>query len=164
MNKIIIFISIVVSIVLINLGRSIKAQGDNLKIENAQLQANNLNMKHKIKDKESLPEQTPVPISMEYSVVLNQIKLLESTSGTNMNVQLEGTTDTQDISSHYEDTEYKGIRGLKIRIVVDKFSKETDMGAVLDDVHLLEKNTDFMALEISKDNNNLIVKGEVYGI
>ena len=53
MNKIIIFISIVVSIVLINLGRSIKAQGDNLKIENAQLQANNLNMKHKIKDKES---------------------------------------------------------------------------------------------------------------
>jgi uncharacterized protein with HEPN domain len=95
---------------------------------------------------------------------MNQIRLLESASGTSMNVQLEGTMDTQDIANHYEDTPYKGIRGLRIRIVVDKFSKETDMGAVLDDIHLLEKNTDFMASEISKDNNNLIVKGEVYGL
>lgn len=164
MNKIIIFISFVVSIVLINLGMSTKAQVDELKNENVQLQANNFDRKLKIKDKESLPKKVPVPISTEYGVVMNQIRLLESTSGTNMNVQLEGTMDTQDISSHYEDTEYKGIRGLKIRIVVDKFSKETDMGAVLDDVHLLEKNTDFMASEISKDNNNLIVKGEVYGL
>jgi hypothetical protein len=95
---------------------------------------------------------------------MNQIRLLESYSGTSMNVQLEATTDTQDISSHYEDTQYKGIRGLPIKIVVDKFSKETDMGAVLDDIHVLEKNTDFIASEISKDNNNLIVKGEVYGL
>ena len=77
---------------------------------------------------------------------------------------LKGAMDSQDISSHYVDTEYKGIRGLKIQIVVDKFSKETDMGAVLDDIHLLEKNTDFVSSEISKDNNNLIVKGEVYGL
>ena len=164
MNKIIIFISLVVSIVLINFGMSTKAQMDELKSENAQLQANNLDMKQKIKDKEFLTKQAPVPISTEYSVVLNQIRLLESYSGTSMNVQLEGAMDTQDISSHYEDTEYKGIRGLKIQIVVDKFSKETDMGAVLDDIHLLEKNTDFMASEISKDNNNLIVKGEIYGL
>ncbi len=164
MNKIIIFISIVASIVLINLGISVKAQVDDFKIENSRLQANNLDMKQKIKIKESLPKEVPVPLSTEYSVVLNQIRLLESYSGTSMNVQLEGAMDSQDISSHYEDTEYKGIRGLKIRIVVDKFSKETDMGAVLDDIHLLEKNTDFMASEISKDNNNLIVKGEVYGL
>ena len=164
MNKIIIFISFIVSIVLINFGMSTKAQVDDLKIENAQLQANNLDMKQEIKDKESLPKQDPVPISTEYSVVMNQIRLLESYSGTSMNVQLEGTSDTEDITSHYVGTEYKGIRGLKIRIVVDKFSKETDMGAVLDDIHLLEKNTDFMASEISKDNNNLIVKGEVYGL
>jgi len=38
------------------------------------------------------------------------------------------------------------------------------MGAVLDDIHLLEKNTDFKASEISKDSNNLIVKGEIYGL
>jgi hypothetical protein len=164
MNKIIIFISLVVSIALINFGSSTKAQIDDLKSQNAQLQTNNLDMYQKIKDKESLPKESPVPISTEYGVVLNQIRLLESYSGTSMNVQLEGTPDAQDISSHYEDTQYKGIRGLKIKIVVDKFSKETDMGAVLDDIHLLERNTDFSASEISKDNNNLIVKGEVYGL
>ena len=164
MNKIIIFISFVVSIVFINFGMSTKAQMDGLKSENARLQANNFDMEQKIKDKEFLAKQAPVSVSTEYSAVMNQIRLLESTSGTNMNVQLEGAMDTQDISSHYEDTAYKGIRGLKIKIVVDKFSKETDMGAVLDDIHLLEKNTDFMASEISKDNNNLIVKGEIYGI
>ena len=164
MNKTIIFISFIVFIVLINFGISTKAQVDGLKIENARLQANNLDMRQKIKIKEFLPKQAPVPLSKEYGVVLNQIRLLESYSGTSMNVQLEGTTDTQDISSHYENTGYQGIRGLKIRIVVDKFSKETNMGAVLDDIHLLEKNTDFMASDISKDNNNLIVKGEVYGL
>ena len=164
MNKIIIFISFVVAIVLINFGMSTRAQVDELKKEDSQLQANNLDMEKKINDKESLSKQVPVPISTEYSVVMNQIRLLESYSGTSMNVQLEGAMDTQDISSHYEDTQYQGIRGLKILIVVDKFSKETDMGAVLDDIYLLEKNTDFMASEISKDNNNLIVKGEVYGL
>jgi hypothetical protein len=164
MNKIIIFLSFVVSIVLINFGMSVRAQVDELKKEASQLQANNIDMQKEINYKGSLSKQVPVSISTEYSVVMNQIRLIESYSGTSMNVQLEGAMDTPDISSHYEDTQYQGIRGLKILIVVDKFSKETDMGAVLDDIYLLEKNTDFMASEISKDNNNLIVKGEVYGL
>ena len=90
--------------------------------------------------------------------------MLEGFGGTNMDVQLDGVKDAGDISTQFEDTEYKGVRGLKIKIVVNKFSKETDMGAVLDDIHLLEKNTDFIASEISKDSNNLIVKGEIYGL
>ena len=164
MNKIVVFISTVVSIVLINFGLSVKTQVDSLKIENAQLQANNFEMDQQIKYKGSLPKQAPVPISTEYNVVMNQIRLLESASGTSMNVQLEKNTDTQDISSQFEDTEYSGIRGLKIRIVMDKLSKETDMGILLDDIYFLERNRDFVVSEISKDNNNLIVKGEVYGI
>ena len=164
MNKIIVFVSIILSFVLINFGVSSQKQLDGLKAEYLQLQASNFDLKSKIKNKELMPKQTPVPLATEYNEVLNQIRLLESYSGTSMNVQLSGSSDTEDISSHYEDTEYKGIRGLKVQIVVDKFSKETDMGAVLDDIHLLEKNTDFIATEITKDNNNLIVKGEVYGI
>jgi len=164
MNKIIICISMLVTFVLINSGISVKTQVEVLKKENSGLQSGNLYLKNKIKSKEFLPKLAPIPISTEYSLVLNQIRLLESYSGTSMNVQLDGGVDTQDISRDYEDTQYKGIRGLKIKIVVDKFSKETDMGAVLDDIHLLEKNTDFMASEISKDNNNLIVKGEIYGL
>lgn len=164
MNKIIILLSFVVSAVLINFGVSAKARIDDLRIKNAQYQADNIDMNRKIKIKESLPKQTPVVLLTAYHAVLNQIRWLESTSGTVMNVQLRGAMDTPDIAGHYEDTPYQGIRGLKIQIVVDKFSKETDMGAVLDDIHLLEKNTDFIASEISKDNNNLIVQGEIYGV
>src|ERR1039457_6126346 len=101
MNEIIIIISIMGTCVLINLGISTKARVDDLKIEDGQLQADNLNLKQAIKEKGSLPKQAPVPLSTEYSVVLNQIKLLESYSGTSMNVQLEGAMDAQDISSHY---------------------------------------------------------------
>jgi len=164
MNKIIIFISLFVSIFLINFGSSTKAQIDDEKIEIAQIQANNFDMKQKIISKKLLPKQVPVPLSMEYSTVLNQIRLLEIYSGIRMDVQLEGVPDSQDISGHYENTQYKGIRGLKIKIVIDRFSKDTDMGGVLYDIHLLEKNTDFVISEIDKENNNLIAKGEVYGL
>jgi len=164
MNKIIIFISFVVSIILVNFGMSTKAQVDNLRDEKAQLQTNNFDMEQKIKRKEILIKREPVLLSTEYGLVMNQVRMLESTSGTNMNIQLEANQDADDISDHYVDTPYKGIRGLKIKIAVDKFSKETDMGAVLDDIHFLEKHTDFMASEISKNNNNLIVKGEIYGL
>lgn len=137
---------------------------DNLKDEDSQLEANNQDMKQEIQDKELLAKREPVLLSAEYSLVMNQVRLLESYSGTSMNVQLDGIKDANDISAQYIDTEYKGVRGLKIKIVVDKFSKETDMGAVLDDIHLLERDTDFMASEIDKENNDLIVKGVVYGL
>ena len=164
MNKIIIFISFIVAIVLGSVGRSTNLDVNNQKEEYAQLESNNFEMSQKIKDKEFLTKRKPVPLAREYSLVMNHVRILESYSGTRMNVELEGIKDVDDISSRYVDTEYKGVMGLKIRIVVDKFSKETDMGAMLDDIHLLEKNTDFMATEITKDNNNLIIKGEVYGL
>ena len=164
MNKIIVSLSFIITAALIHSGISTKVRVDALKNENAQLQADNLDMKREIVNKESLFKQTPVSLSTAYSVVLNHIRLLESYSGTNMGMQLDGAKDAEDIAAYYVNTEYKGIKGLKIRIIVNKFSKETDMGAVLDDIHLLEKSTDFTALELSKDNNNLIVKGEIYGL
>jgi hypothetical protein len=164
MSKIIVVFSFFSAILSIHFGMSAKAQADDLRIQDAQLQVDNFNMEQKIKDKRSLVEHPPVPIATEYSVVLNQIRLLESGGGTRMNVQLEGVVDNQDVSTHYEDTIYRGIRGLNVQIVVNKFSTETDMGAVLDDIHLLEKNTDFVSTEIIKNDNNLIVKGEVYGL
>jgi len=144
----IVFISFVVSIFLVNLGMSTKAHVDNLRTEEAQIQANNSDMQQKIKDKELSVKRKPVLLAIEYALVINQIRILESYSGTTMDVQLESSKDTDDISEHYIPTEYRGVKGLRIKIVVDKFSKETDMGAVLDDIHLLEKNTDLMAAEI----------------
>jgi hypothetical protein len=156
--------SFVILIVLLNFGMSTKAQVDNFRDEAAQLEASNFNMKQTIKDRGYLGKSKPVLLSTEYGSVMNQVRILESYSGTNMSVQLEASKDSEDISDHYIDTVYKGVKGLKIKIVVDGFSKETNMEVVLDDIHLLEKNTDFMASEISKDNNNLFVKGEIYGI
>ena len=164
MNKIIIFAAFVVSIIFINLGMSTKTEVDNLKDANTQLEANNQDMKQKISDKETLLKRKGVLLPVEYGLFMNQVRMLEGFGGTNMDVELDGVKDAGDISTQFEDTEYKGVRGLKIKIAVNKFSKETDMGAVLDDIHLLEKNTDFIASEISKDSNNLIVKGEIYGL
>jgi len=164
MNRIIILISIVVLMILVNGGMSIKAQVNNLKNEDQKLRENNFSMRQEIREKGSLVKREGVLLSTEYGLVMNQSRILESYSGTNMNVGLEEDRDAEDVSAHYIDTCYKGVKGLRIKIVVDKFSKETDMGTVLDDIHELEKNTDFMASEISKDNNNLIVKGEIYGL
>ena len=164
MNKIIILISLVVFITFVNGGMTVKRQLGNLREKSYQLKAKNDDIKQEIKSKVFLDRSAPVPLACAYILLINQIRTLESYSGTNMNVQLEDNKDTEDISAQYVDTPYKGVKGLMLRMVIDKFSKETDMGAVLDDIHLLEKNTDFMASEISKDNNNLIVKGEIYGL
>jgi len=164
MKKIIIILSFLAGTIFINLGMSAKAHINNIKDEITQLNSENLDMEQKEKTKEMLYKSEPVALTTEYGLIMNQTLLLESYSGTGMSIQLEDTKNEDDLSSQYVATEYNQVKGLKIQIVIDKFSKETDMGAVLDDIHLLEKNTDFLASEIDKDNNNLIVKGEIYGI
>lgn len=164
MNKTIVVISFVVALVLGNLGWSTHGQVEGLRDQVSQLEESNSGMKEEISQKEYLKKLPGVDLSKEYSLVLNEVRILESYSGTNMVVQLDGKQDVSDISSQFEDTDYKGVRGLKIEIMVNKFSKNTDMGAVLDDIHSLEKKTDFMASDITKDSNNLIVKGEIYGL
>jgi hypothetical protein len=164
MNKMIIFMSFVLSLALLHYGTSTKVQMDHLKEQVEGLEAGNLDMQRRIKGKESLAKREAVALPVEYSLVMNQVRILESDSGTRMSIQLETSKDADDITDHYVDTEYKGVRALRIKIVVDKISEETDMGAVLDDIHLLEEDTDFMSSEISKDNSLLIVKGEIYGI
>ena len=157
MNKTIIVISFIVSVILVDLGISTKAQLDNLRDEIAHLGQSNADRRQKIMNKGILTRRQPVPLSTEYSLVMNQIRLLESYSGTSMNVTLQADRNADDISAHYADTAYLGVHGLKIKIIVNKFSKQTDMGAVLDDIHLLEKNSDFLASELNKINNDLIV-------
>ena len=74
---------------------------------------------------------------------MNSVKNIENYTGEDVKVQLEGIKDTDDITHSFLDTEYKGVRGLKIRILMDGLSKDTDMGEALDNIYLLEKNTDF---------------------
>lgn len=164
MNKIIIFVSLLVLAVLINGGVSSRTQMEKIKNDILKLQVNIQEMKQKVRIKKSLPFRSPVFLSTAYIVLLNQIRYWESDGSLSMNVQLDGGTDAQDISSHFERTEYKGIKGLKIKIVVDRLSQAVDMGEVLDDIDLLERKADFKVLEINKASDNLTIKGEVYGL
>ena len=164
MNNVLIFTSLLISAVFANLGLDAQKHYNVIKTENSKLQRENQLIYQQIRDKKSLPKQAPVPISAAYGTVLNRLAILNSNSSAKMTVQLEAGTDTDDISTHFEGTVYNGIKGLRIKIVVDKFFQETDMGAVLDDIYLLEMDTDFLVSKITMDNNHLIVKGEIYGI
>ncbi|MBF0511861.1 MAG: hypothetical protein HQL13_05995 [Candidatus Omnitrophica bacterium] len=164
MKKTMIFLSLALSLLLFHWGFTLSQEMRALQGQYTQLQTNNLMIKEEIRFKETLPKKAPMPLSTGYTDMLNHISVLENTSGTCMQVNIEASKEDQMIENHYENSEYQGIKKLKIQIMVDKFSKESDMGAVLDDIHLLEKDTDFIARQIIKENNDLIVKGEVYGI
>ena len=164
MNYTAIFVSLIFSAVLGYFGMNASSQIQDIREGISHIQQNNEATRQILKDKVGIKHTAPIFLSTEYNLVMNQVRILESYSGTSMDLQLDGIKDTTDIRSQFQNTEYKGVSGLKVKIVIDKYSKQTDMGAVLDDIHLLEKNTDFTATQIVKDNNNLIVKGEIYGI
>ena len=164
MNKVIISSCIVVSMFFINVGLSINKKVNDLfkQKENILIQNNHIGVE--ILESQLLPQRPPVFISKAFSLVINEIRYLEENSGTIMNLTIEKSANNDDIAHHYVDSQYRGIKKLPVVIQIDKFSSETDMGAVLNDVYHLEKETDFKATEINKEGNVLIVKGEVYGL
>lgn len=163
MNKIVVVICIVVSIFFANAGASISTQIRSLERQTKDILIQNEHIGMEISKKQQLTPRPPVDISKAYSLVINNIRYLESNSGTAMNLMIEKSQDNEDISDHYIDSQYRGIKKLPVKIQIDKFSGETDMGAVLNDIYQLESGTDIKAIEINKEGNSLIVKGEVYG-
>jgi|GEM_PF-3437616 len=165
MNKTIIFLALLISIVFIHLGHCAKARTDSLQAENVQFQKDNDRLRDVIMNKQSLMKASPVDLVKEYMIVINQIRLVESYNGTIMHVQLEeGIKNADNLSKHFIETEYKGVKGLNIQITVDQIAKSLDLGEILNDFYLLEMNTDLKILEIQKQANSLIVKGKIYGI
>ena len=164
MNKVIISASIVVSMFFINVGLSINNKVNDLLKQKEDILIQNNHIGVEILERQRLPQRAPVIISKAFSLVINEIRYLEENSGTIMNLTIEKSVDNDDIAHHYVDSQYRGIKKLPIVIQIDKFSSQTDMGAVLNDVYQLEEETDFKATEINKEGNVLIVKGEVYGL
>jgi len=164
MNKVIISASIVVSMFFINVGLSINNKVNDLLKQKEDILIQNNHMGGEILESQLLPQRPPVFISKAFSLVINEIRYLEENSGTIMNLTIEKSADNDDIAHHYVDSRYRGIKKLPVVIQIDKFSSQTDMGAVLNDVYQLEEETDFKATEINKEGNVLIVKGEVYGL
>ena len=164
MNKVIISASIVVSMFFINVGLSINNKVNDLLKQKEDILIQNNHIGVEILERQRLPQRAPVIISKAFSLVINEIRYLEENSGTIMNLTIEKSVDNDDIAHHYVDSRYRGIKKLPVVIQIDKFSSQTDMGAVLNDVYQLEEETDFKATEINKEGNVLIVKGEVYGL
>jgi hypothetical protein len=164
MNKIIIIICIVTAVFSVNVGVSINARVQSLSRQIEDTLVQNTQIHAEILRKQQLSQKSPVAISKAYSLVINDIRYLEENSGTAMNLIIEKSHDNEDIANHYVDSMYRGVKKLPVTIQVDKFSGETDMGAVLNDIYQLEVQTDFKASEINKEGNALIVKGDVYGV
>jgi hypothetical protein len=164
MNKMIFPICIVMSVFFVNAGLSINARVDDLSRQREYMLTQNNHVEVEISQRQMLPQRPPVVVSTAFSLVINEIRYLEGNSGTTMNLTIEKSTDNDDIANHYIDSQYRGIKKLPVMLEVEKFSNETDMGAVLNDIYQLEEETDFKATEINKEGNALIVKGDVYGL
>jgi hypothetical protein len=164
MNKIITLISLAVSVFFINAGISMNAQVVGLLKQKEDLLIQNNNIGLEISQKLSLSQMPPVDISKAFSLVVNKIRFLEGNSGSTMNLMIEKSQDSDEIYNYLIDSQYRGIKKLPVTLQVDKFSNETDLSSVLNDIYQLEVETDFKVTEISKTGNGLIVKGDVYGL
>jgi hypothetical protein len=164
MNKAFLFIALSVSGLFVYLALGEAQKVIHLKKELARLKANNTAIQQKIRARGSLTKLPPIPMPEAYRFFLNQIRLIENYSGAKMDVQLEEGKPLEIISTHYKDAPYKDVKALRIKMLVNRVPEEEGIGMILDDMHLLEKNTDFMVMEVNRESHALTVKGELYGV
>lgn len=165
MNKIMIVMAVVIAVFFINTGLTLRAQSGQVKIEKNEIISQNLALFNEAEQKQLFKKSEPKTISNAFTWFVNETKMFEGTSGTRMNIVFKGEArENENIEEHYVDTEFRNVKGLSLTISIEKFSNETDMAEVLNDIYLLENRTDFKVSEISTENSVLIVKGELYGI
>lgn len=164
MNKIMIAIAVVIMILLIHSGLILRSQTMDIMKQKNKTVSENSALSEELGQKQKIKKKGPKSISHAFSLFINVTKMFETYSGTQMNIVWANTKENENIEEHYVDTSFRGVKALPMTISVEKFSNETDMAEVLNDVYLLEKRTDFKVSGISTENNSLIVKGELYGI
>ena len=164
MNKYTIFIAFVITVFFLHSAFALRSQTMDTKKQKDNMLSENLALSNELGLKEGFKRDGPKAISMAFALFVNETKMFETYSGTQMKIVFNGTKENENIEDHYVETEFRRVKGLPLTISVEKFSNETDMAGVLNDIYLLEKRTDFKVSEISTENNVLIVKGELYGI
>lgn len=165
MNKIMVITAVVITVFFINLGLTLRSHTREAKIEKEEIASQNLVLSNEVDQKQLFKKNEPKTISNAFTFFVNETKMFETTSGTRMGIVFNGwPKENENIEDHYVDTEFRNVKGLVLTINVEKFSNETDMAEVLNDIYLLENRTDFKVSEILIENNVLIVKGELYGI
>jgi len=165
MNKIMIVIAVVITAFFINSGLTLRSQTMDTKKQKNDMVSENLALSDEVDQKQRFKKNEPKTISNAFTLFVNERKMFEIYSGTRMNIVFNGVPkENENIEDHYVGTEFRNVKGLPITISVEKFSNETGMAEVLNDIYLLENCTDFKVSEILTENNVLIVKGELYGI
>ena len=164
MSRIVILISIFVSLYFVHTGLLMKVKVQELTRQKQDMVAQNNHMIFEISERLQLPQKQALLMSKAFSKVVNETRYLESNSGTTVDLTIEKSADSDEISSHYQDSQYHGVKKLPVVLHIDKSSSETDLGAVLSDIYQLEIETDFKVTEINKDGTTLLVKGDIYGI
>jgi hypothetical protein len=164
MNKVIWTCAILVTVFFINVGLGLRAQLTEIKQELSELTRENASLSEEIARKRQFERKSPQTVSSAFTLFVNEIRMFETYSGSRMNIAVNGREENQSIEDHYINTEFRQVKGLPLTINVEKFSTNTDMVEVLNDIHLLESHTDFKVSEIFSENNTLTVKGELYGI
>ena len=165
MNKIMIVIAVVIAAFFINLGLTLRSQTMDTKKQRNDIVSENLILGDEVDQKQRFKKNEPKAISNAFTLFVNETKMFETYGGTRMGIVFNGgSKENENIEDHYVDTEFRNVKGLALTIRVEKFSNETDMAEVLNDIYSLENRTDFKVSEISTENNALIVKGELYGI
>jgi len=157
-------IAVLITAFLVNSGLGLRAQKMDIKQQKNHVLFENSVLSGELDQKQQFKKNRPKTISSAFALFVNETKMFETYSGTRMGIVLTGNQENENIEERYVDTPFRGVKGLSLTIRVEKFSNETDMAGVLNDIYLLENRTDFNVSEISTENNDLIVKGELYGI
>lgn len=165
MNKIMIVMAVVIAAFFMEGGLMLRSRTMDTEKQKNDMVSENLALADEVGQKQRFKKNAPKTISNAFSLFVNETKMFETYGGTRMNIVFNGEArENEDIEDYYADTEFRNVKGLRLTIHVEKFSNETDMAEVLNDIYLLEGRTDFKVSEISTENNALIVKGELYGI
>ena len=164
MKKTVLLSASIVFLILCNVALSLRAKAVTILEQKRGIESEITGMESELKEKTQLAQKVPKGLAVSFSKVIDEMNLMSTYSGFNMAFVFPITSAQHNIESFYANTEFRGVKGLLLDIKVLKVGVVADVGSVLDAVYLLERKTDFKAMEISQDSQEIRVKGMLYGI
>ena len=163
MNRMLIIAAVAVSITLLNLGFSFSGQRNVLNGQKNSISQENGIMAQELRKKEQFIKKSPVGINEALNLFVNLMRMLDY-DGAKIEIFFTTKQEKGNLEDYFIDSAFRNVRALPVVLRTNKFLKENDLTAVLNDIYILEKQTDFKVEEITDENNVLEIKGEVYGI
>ena len=164
MNKMMLIVSVIISIPLFNFGILFNGRATMLNEQKKQIYQENNEMTQELKQKEQFVKKPPFGINKAFNLLINLMRMLENYGGTKMELSFITKGEKGNLEDYFTDSTFRNVKVLPILLKINKLSKENDMVSVLNDIYVLEKRADFKVNEITYENDVLEVRGELYGI